>query len=296
VRSPILVALSLMALVRPAFADDTSDCIAASEAAETLRDKHAILEARDKLLVCSRDVCPGPVRNDCLEQRAEVEAGIPSIVLRAKDAHGQDTVDVAAFCDGTLLATQLDGRARPIDPGPHTLRFEPRGAPAIERKLVVSEGEKNRLVIIDLSQKASDHVGRARAPTVAAARPPAAGAATVSIPGLIAGGIGVAAAIPMAIFWISGTGDINQMRNTCAPPGGAGCSTDSVNAAQTKLVIGDVFLGVALVGMAAGAILIVTHGFVDRTTDHPDSVGGQALRVDASLVPGGAFVSAGSRF
>jgi hypothetical protein len=291
-RSPVLVALALVAIERPALADDTADCIAASESAQTLRDAHAIIEARDKLLVCSRDVCPGPVRTDCLEQREEVEAGIPSIVWRAKDAHGQDTVDVRAFCDGTLLATQLDGRALSVDPGLHTFRFEAHGAPAIERKLVVSEGEKNRLVIIDLSPRASDHADSAQAMTPHGAPASPAGDAKVSIPGLVVGGAGVAAAIPMAIFWLSGTGDLNQMRVTCAPPGGAGCPADRVDAAHTQLVIGDVFLGVAAAGVAAGAILLFTH----RTADQSALAGVQALRVDASPLPGGAFVSAGSRF
>ncbi len=288
-RSPVLAALALVMIERPALADDTADCIAASEAAQTLRDAHAIIEARNKLLVCSRDVCPGPVRTDCLEQREEVEAGIPSIVWRAKDAHGQDTVDVRAFCDGTLLATQLDGRALPVDPGPHTFRFEPHGAPAIEQKLVVSEGEKNRLVIVNLSPRASDHTDSAQAMTSSASP---RGDATISIPGLVVGGAGVAAAIPMAILWLSGTGDLNQMRVTCAPPGGAGCPADRVDAAHTQLVIGDVFLGVAVAGVAAGAILFFTH----RAAARSELAGVQALRVDASPLPGGAFVSAGSRF
>src|SRR5580700_2222690 len=117
-----------------AAADDTSDCIAASEAAQSLRDRRALLEARDQLAVCSRDVCPAPIRSDCIQQRSEVDAAMPSVVLRAKDARAEDMVDVRVLCDGVVVATQEDGKALAVDPGAHTFRFEAQGVPPVERK------------------------------------------------------------------------------------------------------------------------------------------------------------------
>lgn len=283
--------LALVTAAPEATADDTSDCIAASEAAQSLRDHRALLQAQSRLAVCSRDVCPGPVRADCIQLRGEVAAAMPSVVFRAKDARAEDLVDVKVFCDGAPLATHLDGSAVAVDPGAHTFRFEAEGVPTIERKLVIGEGEKNRLIVAEMTSGA---------PLPSAAVAPGspldqARGSRLSIPGLVAGAIGVAAAVPMIILWVSGTSDISQMRDTCAPSaGGAGCPADRVNSDHTKLVVGDVFLGVAAAGVATGAILILTHL---RASGGKESGGEQAgVRLDASPMPGGGFVSASARF
>lgn len=279
--------LALVSASSPAFADDTSDCIAASEAAQSLRDRQSLLEARERLAVCSRDVCPGPIRADCLRERAEVDAAMPSIVFRAKDAHGEDAVDVKVFCDGDPLAAHLDGKALPVNPGAHTFRFEAPGEPPVERKVVIVEGEKNRLVVADVVPVAGPVVSIPEAPAV---RP----SGRLSIPGLVVGGIGVAAVVPMAVFWALGTSDIRQMRDTCAPSvGGTGCSADRVSSDRTKLIVGDVFMGVAAVGIATGAVLMLTH---QGGRAGPVAARLSAIRLEALPTPGGALVSAGGGF
>jgi hypothetical protein len=300
--------LAGLAVARAAAADDTSACIAASEAAQSMRDRRELLEAREKFAACSRDVCPRPVRADCMQQRTEVDAAIPTVVLRAKDARGEDAVDVKVFCDGAVLATQLDGKARPVNPGAHTFRFEIDGVAPFERKVVVGEGEKNRLVVGEAPHEAappnsevpgaqpSTSAGPVEVPanpTPSEAAADASGHA-LSIPGLIAGGIGVAATIPMAILWVSGTNAVHQMRGTCAPAaGGAGCDASRVDSARTQLVLGDVFLGVSVVGVVTGAVLIFTHLGGHHEEAAPAAT---ALRLDASPLPGGAFVSALASF
>jgi hypothetical protein len=278
--------LALATAAPPAAADDTSDCIAASEAAQSLRDRRALLEAHDKLAVCSRDVCPGPIRADCIQQRGEVDAATPSVVFRARDAHAEDLVDVKVLCDGVVLATQVDGKAVAVDPGAHVFRFEAQGVPPVERKLIIGEGEKARLVVAEMHSGAPAVVVLAPAP----AEPPN----RLWLPGLVVGAVGVAGAVPMVIFWLSGTGDIHQMKETCAPAaGGAGCPADRVDSDRTKLVLGDVFLGVAAAGIATGAVLLFTHRGSSGKELRGDVT---ALRFDASPVPGGALVSAGARF
>jgi hypothetical protein len=97
----------------------------------------------------------------------------------------------------------------------------------------------------------------------------------------------------MTVFWITGTNDVHQMRNSCAPAaGGAGCSTSRVDSARTDLVLGDVFLGVGVAGLAAGAILLVTHA-----ASHPKQEAARpALEVSVAPVSGGAVAGAFGRF
>jgi hypothetical protein len=245
-----------------------------------------------------------------MQQRGEVEAAIPSVVVRAKDAHGEDAVDVKVFCDGALLATQLDGRARPVNPGAHTFRFEIEGVAPFDRKVVVGEGEKNRLVVGEApretqpSHAAETPVGQPATPAGPAVEAPAntapgettgeapSGTETrgVSVPGLVAGGIGIAAAVPMGILWLTATSDVNKMKDTCAPSaGGAGCAPSRVNSDRTQLIVGDVLLGVSVVGLATGAILLLTH-----VGGHQEGAAATAtgIRLDATPLPGGGFVSA----
>jgi hypothetical protein len=244
-----------------------------------------------------------------MQQRNEVDAAIPSVVLRAKDARGEDAVEVKVLCDGAEFATQLDGKARPLNPGAHTFRFELEGIAPFERKVVVAEGEKNRLVLGEAPRdsvpphEAENPVAQPSNPgapadgttATPAGEPPSetpggTAARGLSIPGLIVGGIGVAATVPMAIFWLSGTGDVHQMRDTCAPSaGGSGCPASRVESDRTQLVLGDIFLGISAVGIATGAILLLTHGVGHSEGSSPTTT---AMRWDATPLPGGALVSA----
>ena len=279
----LLIGLALLARSRRADADDTADCIAASEAAQTLRDQRALIEARDKLSMCARDVCPTPIRVDCIQQEVEVDAAMPSLVVRAKDAHGDDATEVKAFCDGTVFATQLDGKSRAVDPGTHTLRFEAAGLPPVERRIVVGEGEKNRLVIVEMAP--------ALLPPGSPLTRDAASSRGLLVPGLVAGAIGLVATVPMSLLWLSGTRDVHDMRTSCAPAaGGAGCPADRVDSARTKLILGDVFMGVAAAGIGTGAVLVLLR--LPRTTKE----GAAALGLEAWPTLGGCSVAAEGRF
>jgi hypothetical protein len=129
---------------------------------------------------------------------------------------------------------------------------------------------------------------------VPAPAPPAERPDWLWTPGLVVGAAGVASAVPMAIFWISGTSDIHQMKDSCAPSaGGAGCPADRVDSDRTKLVLGDVFLGIAVAGVATSAVLLFTHRAHAAQGTHGDAT---AFHLDASPMPGGAWVSAAARF
>lgn len=286
--SAVAVFLAAVTRVAPARADDTSECIAASEAAQSLRDAHLLLQARDKLAVCTREACPRPIRQDCFDLRTKVDGAMPSVVLRAKNAHGDDATEGRAFCDGAPLATALDGKAIPIDPGQHVLRIELPGEAPVERKIVVAEGEKDRLVVVDASQ---DHRTDAPEPASASASAESASTGGWFVPGLVAGSIGVAAAVPMAILWAMGTSDVHDMQNTCAPAaGGAGCSPDRVDSDHTKLIAGDVFLGIAAAGIVTGGVLLWMRRPPSQNPSTP------AVGLSAAPVAGGAVASLGGRF
>jgi hypothetical protein len=45
---------------------DKAACLDASSQAQSLRDAHKLVEARQKLRVCAQAACPGVVQRDCL--------------------------------------------------------------------------------------------------------------------------------------------------------------------------------------------------------------------------------------
>jgi hypothetical protein len=224
-------------------ADAKAICIRAYEASQVSRKDRALRVARQQLLTCASDACPAVVRTDCVQWLAEVEAATPSIVLEARAAAGP-VFDVTVKLDGAPLVTQLDGRSLELDPGLHTLTFDRTGSPTLEQKIIVREGEKNRLVSADWSPKT---VPGEKAPPVLMERPvPAAVYVTLGVAALgfvdfaVAGSIGLAK-----------KQSLEHASPSCVPF----CSASDVNYIKTAYAVADVGLGVGVAGLVASAIL-----------------------------------------
>jgi len=129
-----------------ASADVKAACLDASSKAQTLRDAHKLVEAREQLRVCAAALCPSVVQSDCANWLADVEKALPSVVLVAKNGAGSDLADVTVSVDGQLLASKLDGQALPINAGPHTFHFERGDGSTLDRQVIIREGEKNQEV------------------------------------------------------------------------------------------------------------------------------------------------------
>jgi hypothetical protein len=246
-------ALLTAATPSTARADDKAECIAASEKAQQLRDDRKFLKAREQLLVCGRDVCPGPVKKDCADQLTQIDARTPSIVVRAKGKHGEDLVSVKVTSDGVLLTDKLDGRAISLDPGEHALHFELEGAPPTDQHLVIAEGEHNRVVTVSFGPAAVSSVGGGAEPVQKKGPPVGA---------FVLGGLGVVAAGVVApIFYVMG---LDQKSADEAPTGckntqPGGCSQGEIDSIRTKLVVGDVFMGVGVAAVIGGVVWAVVH-------------------------------------
>jgi hypothetical protein len=135
-------------------ADDTKKvCTDAYAQAQTLRDAHKLKDARDQLRICSQSTCTAFIVKECTTWLLEVEQGVPTVVVTAKDSVGADLVDVRVSVDGQLLTTKLDGQAVAINPGSRLLHFELADGTQLDRQVLVKEGEKNQEVAVVLSRK-----------------------------------------------------------------------------------------------------------------------------------------------
>jgi hypothetical protein len=211
----------VIAIASSARAEDRAEaekCANAAEESQGLHHDGKLMRAREQLLVCARPSCPAIIRKDCADWLVEVERNLPSIVVRAVDGNGKDLADVRVSVDGNVVAERLDGRPLSIDPGEHAIRYESPGAAPVMEKILVRQGETNRLVSVSLSS-AKD-------------RRPTATASSGSVPAYwFVGGAGVVLAGVGAALWLSGTGDHSSMESGCART--QSCSQSDVDSANT---------------------------------------------------------------
>ncbi len=126
---------------------------------------------------------------------------IPSVVFRAKDAAGQDLIDVQMWIDGQP-AGAVGVVARQVDPGRHVFRFRTTDRGETESAFVLREGESDRVESIVFGPAAtsgSSPVPIETASSAAASTPSAGpgvvvvGASSLRTAGWIVGAVGVVA-------------------------------------------------------------------------------------------------------
>lgn len=225
-------------------------CAEAYERAQEDRRAGRLTRARKELLVCSQASCPGFVVGDCRRWLEEVESGLPSVVLAARQ-QGRDLEKVSVYVDGVLLQGRLDGRAVAVDPGKHEFTFVVPGSPRKVVEAVIAEGQKHRLIAVDIPPAT-----RPPAPAVMLQKeqgqPPAAPRsrfgrlATLSL--AVVGAVGVAG---FAGFGMAGYGRERDLRQRCSPL----CSGAEERSVRRRYLLADVSLGVGVLSLATAGYL-----------------------------------------
>jgi len=147
---------------------------------EQLRDEGKYRRGREQLLVCARDVCPAPIKRDCLEWLSQLEAIAPTIVLGAKEGT-KDLSDVKVSVDGVPVTDKLDGKPIQMDLGKHTFKFEFAGQTK-EEDFIIGAGQKNRNVSVTFPVATSCTSTYASYPPVTRRAPSGLNAMAVPIP------------------------------------------------------------------------------------------------------------------
>ena len=215
-------------------------CVAALDSAQASRAGRKLIEARASYVTCSHEACPDMVRDDCSKGLREVDEALPTMTLSAS-VDGKDATDAKVILDGNRLEGGLDGRAIPIDPGQHIVRFERPGSAPVDVKVVAREGEKNRLVtgtfVLPNGQGSQVKGEGSRFPVV-----PVAFAAT--------GALALGAAF---IMHVNMTDRANDLGNRCAPT----CSQSDRDALSDRLVLRNVSIGVGVGALVVAAVTYV---------------------------------------
>ena len=253
--------------------DEKQVCVRAVERAQVDRLDGKLRAAREGFVTCARAVCPDAIRQDCTRWVAEVDASLPTVVIDAAWADGRDVAGLVVTLDGHPLADAASGRAVTLDPGAHAFRFELPGAEPVETRNVIREGEKNRILRVVFRPVTST----ASAPATTAAPPSdTSPAPVVAVPwrspsaaergtratrrliptsAFVVGGFALAGFGGFAYAGLSGLGQLDRLRATCAPS----CAPSVVHSARNAILVGDILGIEALVAAGVTAWIVLTR-------------------------------------
>lgn len=284
--------IALLVLLAPLCARASSDaCNEAYVQTQRLQRTGQLLRAREQALACARDECSVTVRRGCSSWLEDIADAMPSVVVEARDAAGNELLDVRVFSGERLVAESLDGKALPLDPGAHELRFEHRGEVELLR-VVALEGQAYRHVSVRfgarpsadgtaasslssqqvsfmpqtnalhtaLSLPAASLEPRPRAPAplslatpvaAASALPPPEGSKQIPLSTHVFGGVGLASMTAFGLLATSAYADEKALRQSC----GKTCDPGAVDSVHDRYLMADVALAFGISSLiAAGAL------------------------------------------
>ncbi len=284
-RAGALMGIATMVLASPALAQDDrlhgkQACAQAYTEAQTLRDEHKLVAAREKLRICTQSVCAPFIVRDCSIWMTDTEARIPRVVLTALDANGESLLDVAVTIDGSPLVSSVDGRAVDVDPGAHTFGFTRKDGTKVERQVLVREGNGAQEVSVRFEAAAE---APKVVPVVPALPPPhldespavASNASEASstfwtrrhVAGGILGGAGAAGIILGSVLGGLAISKSNAENAACRGPGNCVDHAAALNDHSSAELDG----AVSTVGFIAGAVLAASGVALLATSSHTES-------------------------
>jgi len=267
--------------------DPMVQCIAASDKGLDLRKQGKLIEARAVLATCAAATCGADISGVCQKRLADISAALPSIVFLPKDGAGNDVAGVKLYVDGASPGETLDGRPLPLDPGPHSFRFEAAGQPPVERSFVLVEGAKSRQERIDLALPPSALTPVA--PPIAASAPePPRG--TQKAVGLVVGGVGLLGVGVASVLGLMASSSWSASKNDCGSP--TSCPNHARAVSEHDMASSEGV--VSTVAFVAGGAALATAAFLLLTAPHessPAAMTGRRLQLAPSAGPGGASLS-----
>lgn len=233
-------------------------CLQQHVRAQELRLDSRLLEARELLRSCAEDACPTLVRTDCGNLLAEAQRAIPTLVLELSNPEVEPS-RVRVSLNGTVLPLQF-GQPLEVDAGAVRLLVEAPGYQAFEETLIVREGEKNRLVPVQLVLPAPPPLPPLSPPLAIPPATPApvpvrahdVGGTADPLP-YVFGSLALVAAGTSGYFTWSALDERSRLERECAPL----CSETRRRKVKNELLVADIAGGLAVAAASVTITLLV---------------------------------------
>jgi hypothetical protein len=238
-------------------------CLEDHARGQELRLGGKLLDARAAFLHCSATHCPNQIQRDCSGYLEQIQVQVPSVVLRVT-ADGVSRGDVKVFIDGRLALDQLTGKALELDPGPHQLRVVLPPYPPYMQSLIVSEGERFRVLEVAFAKprpNAAPEEGRPER-RLEMHRP-------IPVSAYIFGSVGTAALLSGVGWGVSTWSLKNELEAGCAPT----CSEKSVDVLRQRALFADVSWGVGAASLIAAGVFYLIRPEVPLEVEDRVQVG-----------------------
>ena len=195
---------------------------------------------------------------------------------------------VAVTVDGASVPAALFDGDRPTDPGAHEVKGGAPGFKTATATVQLPDGGNSAVsLVLEPDPSAAGASPPAGATTAAIASPSAPGTSTPAgsapapnrVPAFVAFGIGGVGIAVGSVFGIMALGTKSSLDNACVNKVCPATSQSDIDALSTRATISNIGFAVGVVGVAVGAVLLVTaHG----TEAPPAAATSPAARVHVS--------------
>lgn len=198
-----------------------------------------------------------PTRDSALQERDEVAAKLSLVTIVVQPADPGMTVRVGAY----VVPPDRLGKPYPVDPGATEVLVEIPGKAPLRQPLSVTRGERREVAV---NTAATVMLGPGPGGPVGEAPPPRRGLNGLRIGGIIAGAVGVAGFVMFAAEGVASKSTYNSLNTACGgkqgcptPIGGRANADNLISTGKTQQAIANAGLAIGIVGVAAGATLLV---------------------------------------
>lgn len=179
----------------------------------------------------------------------ELKGRIPKIMVK----RGKNADSATIALDGVTLGDQVIGKAMNVDPGPHVVTARAAGFESFRTTVRVVEAS-TETVIVSLTEEPLPPAPRSPEP-----KGPPAEAPTSNSVAYIVGGVGIASLATAGVMFGLRQDALNELEDGCGaddrcPPE----LEDTAKRGERYTLIGNVTLGVGVVGIGIGTILLLT--------------------------------------
>jgi hypothetical protein len=205
---------------------------------------------------------PQPGQQTEIQKQAQADAAAEQQELRKRiprirvDVQGADAEDVEVTVSGAKVPSSMLGAPRPVNPGKCLVRGK-RGSQVVTQEVTLAEGE-NRAVVLRFQQAGPAPAGPASPPT----SPPDQGTSRGSLQrtaGWIGLGVGAAGLAVGGIAGLMALGAKSKLDDGGCDDGHCYLDQSSdVDPYNSKVTISTIGFVVGGVGLAAGAVLLLT--------------------------------------